>query len=287
MARQFARSACATALILVTALPDTAAQGVEPALIIITAGPYIAGSDTAEREYAYRIDERAYGHDATRRQGWYEAERSRTAVRTQRYAITRTPITNREYAAFIAVTKHRAPGVDAKTWRSYGLAHPYERTRRHAWKDRKPPAGREDHPVVLVSREDARAYAAWLTKKTKKRWRLPSEDEWEKAARGEDGRRFPWGDEFDPARLNSHDAGPFDTTPVGRFPAGASPYGLLDAAGQVFEWTATAAGEGRAIVKGGSWDDRGCGVCRPAARHSRPAGLRHILVGFRLAREEN
>jgi len=57
---------------------------------------------------------------------------------------------------------------------------------------------------------------------------------------------------------------------------------MLDAAGQVFEWTATSVGRGRFIVKGGSWDDKGCGICRPAARHSRPAGLKHILIGFRL-----
>jgi formylglycine-generating enzyme required for sulfatase activity len=140
--------------------------------------------------------------------------------------------------------------------------------------------------VVLVSQEDARAYAAWLSDETGERWRLPTETEWEKAARGTDGRRFPWGDSFDPSRLNSHDEGPFDTVAVGSNPAGASPFGLLDAAGQVFEWTATPVGPGRFIVKGGSWDDKGCGVCRPAARHARPAGLKHILIGFRLVREE-
>jgi formylglycine-generating enzyme required for sulfatase activity len=72
---------------------------------------------------------------------------------------------------------------------------------------------------------------------------------------------------------------------VGRFAAGASPYGVLDAAGQVFEWTATADGAERFVVKGGSWDDKGCGVCRPAARHSRPQSLKHILIGFRVVRE--
>ncbi|MBI1985361.1 MAG: SUMF1/EgtB/PvdO family nonheme iron enzyme, partial [Rhodospirillales bacterium] len=97
---------------------------------------------------------------------------------------------------------------------------------------------------------------------------------------------FPWGDSYDPRRLNSHDLGPFDTMPVGSFPEGASPFGLLDAAGQVFEWTATPAGAGRYLVKGGSWDDKGCGVCRLAARHSRPADLKHILIGFRLVLTE-
>ena len=82
-----------------------------------------------------------------------------------------------------------------------------------------------------------------------------------------------------------HDAGPFDTLPVGTFPQGASPFGMLDAAGQVFEWTATETDAGRAIVKGGSWDERGCGVCRPAARPSRPTEIKHILNGFRLVGE--
>ena len=137
----------------------------------------------------------------------------------------------------------------------------------------------------MGSARRARAYAAWLSKTTGERWRLPSELEWEKAARGPDGRAFPWGQEFAATRLNSHDAGPFDTVPAGSYPAGASHYGLLDAAGQVYEWTSSAAGNGRAFVKGGSWDDRGCGVCRPAARHGRPVALRHIVIGFRLLRE--
>jgi len=139
---------------------------------------------------------------------------------------------------------------------------------------------------VLVNHADASAYAAWLSKETGKRWRLPTEAEWKKAVRGTDGRRFPWGETYDPSRLNSHDRGPFDTLPVHAFPNGASPFGLLDSAGQVFEWTATVSpGKGRYIVKGGSWDDKGCGICRPAARHSRPEALKHILVGFSLVRE--
>jgi len=72
---------------------------------------------------------------------------------------------------------------------------------------------------------------------------------------------------------------------VGNFAKGASPFGLMDGSGQVFEWTSEEAGNGRFIVKGGSWDDKGCGVCRPAARHSRPANIWHILIGFRLVCE--
>ena len=256
-----------------------------PAVVDIPAGPFIAGSDRAEREAAYRLDEAAYGHSRTREGRWYEGERPRETLELPAFAITRTLITNRLYAAFVAATGHRAPDVDPRTWAGYGLIHPYERTRRHAWRGGRPPPGREDHPVVLVSHDDARAFAAWLSAETGWSWRLPTVLEWEKAARGDDGRRFPWGDGWDPARLNSHDRGPFDTLPVGRFPEGASPYGLLDPAGQVFEWTASPRGAGRFLVKGGSWDDSGCGVCRPAAQHSRPHALKHILIGFRLIAE--
>lgn len=266
--------------------PLQLAASVIPDLLIIPAGEAVVGSDRAEREAAYLLDEAAYGHSATRNQRWYEAEYPRQTLRFRGYDITRTPVTNTEYAAFVGATGHAAPDVDRATWEGYGLVHPYDRTRRHAWDHRQPPRGRGDHPVVLVNHSDAMAYARWLTEKTGDLWRLPKESEWERAARGDDGRRFPWGDEFAAALLNSHDSGPFDTMPVGRFSDGASPHGLMDAAGQVFEWTASETRPGRHIVKGGSWDDSGCGVCRPAARHGRPDNLKHILVGFRLIREK-
>jgi toxoflavin biosynthesis protein ToxD len=276
-------------VVLAVASLAAAPAGAEPALVpetvLIPAGPFIAGSDAAEREAAYRLDEEAYGHSRTRERGWYERERDRQEIELAAYRITATPITNAQYEAFVAATGHRWPSVTAEEWQSYGLIHPYERTERHAWQAGRPPSGREAHPVVLVSHADAMAYASWLSRRTGKPWRLPSELEWEKAARGPDGRRFPWGDNFDPARLNSHDAGPFDTVPVGSFGLGASPFGVLDMAGQVFEWTSTPARAGRHLVKGGSWDDKGCGVCRPAARHGRPDHLKHILIGFRLIRD--
>ena len=277
-------------LVLVTASPAIAGGGNEgdivPFLITIPAGPFIAGSDAAEREAAYQLDESAYGHSVTRKNRWYDSERPRQTLRTPAYRITKTAITNAQYAAFIAATGYPAPDVEEATWKDYRLIHPYSRSRPFAWAGGKPPSGREQHPVVLVSHGDAMAYAAWLSNKTRRLWRLPSEIEWEKAARGRDGAYFPWGDGFDPARLNSHDAGPFTTVAVGSYPAGASPFGLLDGAGQVFEWISTPKGEGRYLVKGGSWDDKGCGVCRPAARHGRPKGIKHILIGFRLVVEE-
>ena len=253
-----------------------------PKTITIAAGSFIKGSDRAERQAAYALDEEAYGHSATRKGRWYENEETRNSTYSAAFAITRNVISNAAYAIFVRESGYPPPGVDAATWAGYGLIHPFGRTRKFSWQGKPPPPGREHHPVVLVSHADARTYARWLSNKTGQLWRLPGEAEWEKAARGTDGRRFPWGDDFDPARLNSHDQGPFDTVPVGNFDNGASPYGMLDAGGQVFEWTSEAVGNGRFMVKGGSWDDKGCGICRPAARHSRPASIKHILIGFRL-----
>ncbi len=254
-----------------------------PEVVFVAGGDFITGSDQAERELGYQLDERAYGHSITRKNGWYDFEEKRQKINLPAFSITKNLITNELYARFIAETGYRAPDVDEKTWASYRLIHPYERTRRFAWADNKPPEGRTQHPVVLVSHKDVQAYARWLSKKTGQKWQLPTEKQWEKAARGKMGLIFPWGDTFDKTRLNSNDTGAFDTVPVGMFPQGASPYGMLDGAGQVFEWTATATvAKQRFRVKGGSWDDKGCGVCRSAARHARPVDLKHILIGFRL-----
>ena len=261
-----------------------AARSVIPETIAIPAGPFLHGSRRGEREAGYLLDEAAYGHRITRENRWYESEMPLGEVDLPSYEITRNLITHEQYAAFVRASGHPPPGVSARQWEGYGLIHPFSSTRRFAWVGSTPPPGREHHPVVLIALSDARTYARWLSTTTSEQWRLPSEIEWEKAARGVDGRRFPWGDKFDPYRLNSHDAGPYDTVPVGSFPRGRSPFGLLDAAGQVFEWTSTEAGAGRVFVKGGSWDDSGCGICRPAARHSRPVDLKHILIGFRLVR---
>lgn len=273
--------------VLLTLAPGTLRANAEhaiavPELVEIPAGRFILGSSDAARGKAYDRDRTAYKSDITRKQEWYKFELQRRTQKLAAFSITTTPITNRQYAAFIAATGHRAPDVNPGTWDTYRVIQPYKLTRRHAWLNGKPPMSREDHPVVLVSYDDAFAYAQWLSKTTKKLWRLPTEKEWEKAARGPHGLQYPWGNMYNPNLLNSADTGPADTIPVGQFPRGASPYGMLDAAGQVYEWTATPFSRGRVVVKGGAWDDKGCGVCRPAARHSRPLILKHILIGFRL-----
>lgn len=105
------------------------------------------------------------------------------------------------------------------------------------------------NPVSGLTWYDAVAYAAWLTKQTRECWRLPNEAEWEKAARGTDGRIYPWGNTWDPERTNAwqaktatnpelrHTFG--DTTPVDAYPLGASPYGVVDLIGNIMQWTST------------------------------------------------
>ena len=166
--------ALAIAVLAAGAVAASPGDAVVPGTLAIPAGHFIAGSDRAEREAAYGLDEAAYGHARTREWRWYESEPARHKAETAAYAITITPITNHQYTVFTAATGHAAPDVDAKTWAGYGLVHPYERTRRHAWAGGKVPAGRAGHPVVLVSHGDATAYAAWLSARTGRRWRLPT-----------------------------------------------------------------------------------------------------------------
>ena len=255
-----------------------------PDVIFIPAGEFTSGSNRDERDLAYELDEAAYGHSITRTQRWYESEHQRQIRSLAQFSIMKTPVTRCDYERFLIDTEYPSPQIDRETWNAQRLKHTFKSTKKFQWR-----AGesrnqtRCQHPVVLVSHTDAVAYAEWLSDKSDKTWRLPSEFEWEKAARGTHGTLFPWGNQFEASKLNSHDRGPFDTLPVGKFSGGASPFGLLDAAGQVFEWTSSNGTDAqRYIVKGGSWDDKGCGVCRPAARHFRDKNLKHILVGFRL-----
>jgi iron(II)-dependent oxidoreductase len=111
--------------------------------------------------------------------------------------------------------------------------------------------GVTNHPVIWVTWHEARAYCRWLTEVWRAAGkigadevvRLPTEAEWAKAARGTDGRRYPWGDAWDDARCNTSESGLGDTTPVGMYPDGVSPYGCLDMAGNVWEWTTSLWGE--------------------------------------------
>ncbi len=164
----------------------------------------------------------------------------RTPLRTGEYWIGRYQVTNADYKRFIdANPGYPVPNV-AADW-----AKPYN------WDPatRAFPSGKATHPVVLVRWSDAVAYCEWAG------LRLPSEQEWEKAARGTDGRAYPWGDDPPTPDLCNCDHATLSTSPTGRYsPQGDSPYGCGDMAGNVAEWTATAGeGEGMRIVRGGAW----------------------------------
>jgi len=263
----------------------TPAQAIE--WIDIPAGDFIMGSSRAQIEQGYQISANGYGHDRVRSMGWFEQEYPQHIASTKAFRIMKTPVTQAEYAIFIQETAYPAPSVSSQLWNSYQLAHPYSHLLPYIWHGNQPPKGKDHHPVVLVNMNDIQAYAAWLTKKNGVHVQLPTEKQWEKAMRGTDGRLYPWGNNYNSRLLNNHDLGHFGTTPVGSFIKGASPYGLLDGAGQVFEWTRSPWHDDTTYtVKGGSWDDHG-GVCRPAARHGRPAYLKHILIGFRLVVQNN
>lgn len=245
-------------------------------LAVVPAGPFWMGSDAAERAYAYRI-----GGEAARRNRWFDAELPRERVTLGSFAIDRYLVTNEDYQPFIQATGHRAPFITEAEYQRQGyLVHSYEEVTPYLWQDRRHPNGRGRHPVVLVSHADTVAYAQWRGEREARQYRLPSEAEWEKAARGTDGRYFPWGNRWRPELANAeYRVG--GTTEVGRYPQGVSPYGCFDMAGNVFEWTSSELPDGRAVMKGGgSWDDQP-GICRAAARHGRSKEARHILFGFR------
>ena len=242
----------------------------------IPAGEFWMGSTKEEREFAYRLDQQM-----TRRYGWYEKETRRKA-KTGGYCMDQYPVANSQYKIFMNETGRPQPYITPEAYQRQGfLAHPYDKVKEFLWKKGLFPPGRNDHPVTLVSVDDAVSYCAWIGKKTARKSRLPTEVEWEKAARGTDGRIFPWGNEWNPEYLNSGDR--FGaTTPVSRFPQGRSPYGLYDMAGNVFEWTASQWNKKNGVLKGCSWDDLP-GTCRAAIRHGRPPQSKHILIGFRCA----
>ena len=241
---------------------------------LVPSGIYRLGSDPEERRLGYELSPRAVseGH-------WYDAwESAPRHVDVRQFAIDRTPVTQSEYAEFVGATGHRSPAIDSAAYASQGfLVHPYVEVRPFVWSGGSPPDGLDDHPIVLVSHEDASAYCAWKGGEEGRRLRLPTESEWESACRGVPVRTFPWGNEWRDGFAQIEAAG---TSSVWAHPDGATPGGVLDMAGNVFEWTASAMPNGNPALRSCSWDDAP-GTCRCAFRHGRPAESRHILIGFR------
>ncbi len=165
--------------------------------------------------------------------GLHKIVRFDREVRLPSYAIDPTPVTNAKYAEFLKRT-----GYEPRD-RTNFLKH---------WTNGQIPSGLENHPVVYVDLEDARAYARWAGK------RLPTEDQWQYAAQGGDGRTYPWGNEWQADRCNDGRTG--GTTAVTAFPQGRSPFGCYDMCGNTWEWTESERSDGRTrfcILKGGSY----------------------------------
>jgi formylglycine-generating enzyme required for sulfatase activity len=223
----------------------------------------------------------------------HDDELTRRTVNLPAFEIARFPVTVAECACFRSATQRKEP-------REWVTQHQ-----------------RLDHPVVNVSWIDAFDYAKWLAERTGQPWRLPTEAQWEKAARCDprnplgisSERIYPWGDRFDETRCNTSESRQYSTTPVGRYGPddsdshagrqnGASPCGAEELAGNVWEWTATGYGSGdysksetseprdstqNRCLRGGSWGD-GVGFARAAYRNYNRPGNGDVNIGFRLVR---
>jgi formylglycine-generating enzyme required for sulfatase activity len=249
----------------------------------VPAGPFAMGSSLHERASA--IDDLAHhGGDPRDAVARLRRELPQRLARTEAFAIMTLPVTQAEYGRYVYDTGVPEPWVDRTTWARTNTTGSADEIDRFAWKHGRPQERREEHPAVLVSHPEAEAYCAWWGQRRGGRGRLPSEAEWEKAARGDDGRAYPWGSRFDPTLANTRESGRRDTDSTGRTPAAASPYGVLDMAGNVLEWTSTRTPDERVIVKGGSWKSDAV-AARCAARSSRPLSLRDVTIGFRCVLE--
>jgi formylglycine-generating enzyme required for sulfatase activity len=204
------------------------------------------------------------------------------------FHMSRYPVTNAQFSAFV-----EAGGYHEKHyWTESGW-----RWRENEELDGAVEVGEPwnlpNHPVVAISWYEASAFCRWLSERLGYNVRLPSETEWEKAARGTDGRTYPWGEEIDPEKANYGDTGIGTTSAVGCFPAGTSPYGILDLSGNVWEWTRTGFQESyedyqpnlpvkdSAVVRGGAFDDS-VGVVRCTVRDWGYPYDRYDVFGFRV-----
>ncbi|HEY9840717.1 MAG TPA: SUMF1/EgtB/PvdO family nonheme iron enzyme [Candidatus Obscuribacterales bacterium] len=222
----------------------------------------------------------------------HPAERPAHSYETAGFAIARLPVSNADFARFMAAGGYQNPDF----WLPEGWNF-IQAEALHGpafWQKRGYACGPDypDYPVIGISWYEAVAYATWAD------LRLPSEVEWEAAGRGPDGLRWPWGNEWRDGLANTAEAGINNTTPVGIFPEGASPFGCLDLVGNVFEWTLSLyqsypyrPDDGREdlrsveprTLRGCSWNHRGHYFTRLSYRFQAEPTTRHSDIGFRLA----
>lgn len=232
---------------------DLVVRGQQPAgMIRIPGRPYVYRltnpSPPSDYPYASPPFQATYAYMAG------VASISRT-VQLKPFWIDRYPVTNREYASFLAGTGYR-PQNDNNFLKHFLNGHVAP--------------GLENHPVVYVSYDDAKAYAQWAGK------RLPTEEEWQFAAGAEDGRQWPWGNE---APISNRDIRSTGTQPVDAHPSQASPYGVEDMVGNIWQWTASLMDNGRELtvmLRGGSW------YYPPKGRWWVPGGVRRITENYPL-----
>lgn len=207
---------------------------------------------------------------------WMGEGEDQHSLHLKAFQIARYPVTSAGYLQFVLDAPHSLP--------------PH-------WVGGQIPDGLADHPVVNVSWFDALAYCRWLSSRSGLQFRLPSEAEWEKAARGEGGNTYPWGNTFQAGLCNTWENGHGRIMPVDYFPEGASVYGAVDLAGNVWEWSRSRhfdypydPEDGREdlavddwrILRGGSWYDTDWGV-RASRRLASPPDYISHNTGFRVA----
>jgi formylglycine-generating enzyme required for sulfatase activity len=277
----------------------------EMSFVYVAAGEFTMGSTQAQIDAALELCNRFYNNPCER--DWFDGEAPQHEVYVADFWIMQTEVSNTQYRRFVEAGGYNEPDLWSDVgwdWRqSENVTQP------SCWEDSN--LNQPEQPVVCVSWYEAVAYSRWLAQASRLAVRLPTEAEWEKAARGTDGRSYPWGDEWDGSRLNYCDVNcevderkdrDVDdsyarTAPVGSYPSGASPYGALDMAGNVWEWTSTlkrdypyAADDGREdpegdaccrLVRGGSWVSVPV-YLRPASRYWGDPNDRLVSLGVRL-----
>jgi serine/threonine protein kinase len=234
------------------------------------------GSHPEEIDRAISICKQGGGRERECAREVFADERLRTVTLTP-FSIDKNEVTNASFARFSDETNH------VSTAEERGYSWDITKCRGCNWRHPRPGQDvrdRRNDPVVHVSWADSQAYCDWAGS------RLPSEDEWEFSARGKARRTYPWGDKWDRARVRDIDSKGVGLEPVGSHPDGATPEGIVDLAGSVWEWTSTASPSGdRQVFKGGSWVERNPAYLRSAAFSEEAAEYSSISLGFRCARD--